>query len=48
MVNLEIRGLGVVIAPGSKVIIPLGRTTVSLDLDTADLKKGKNDDVVGG
>merc|ERR1711936_205137 len=36
MVNLEIRGLGVVIAPGSKVIIPLGRTTVRLDLDTAD------------
>ena len=48
MVNLEIRGLGVVIAPRSKVIIPLGRTTVSLDLDTADLKKGKNDDAVGG
>ena len=41
MVNLEIRGLGVVIAPGSKVIIPLGRTTVSLDLDTADLEEWK-------
>jgi len=41
MVNLEIRGLGVVIAPGSKVIIPLGRTTVSLDLDTADLARSK-------
>ena len=48
MVNLEIRGLGVVIAPGSKIIIPLGRTTVGLDLDTANLEKGKNDDVVGG
>ena len=47
MVNLEIRGLGVVIAPGSKIIIPLGRTTVGLDLDTANLEKGKNDDVVG-
>lgn len=45
MVNLEVRWLGVVVSPGRKVIIALGRTTVGLDLDTSDLA-GKNDDAV--
>ena len=37
MVNLEVCRLGVVVAPGRKVVIALGRTTVGLDLDTANL-----------
>ena len=37
MVNLEVRWLGVIVAPGRKVIVALGRTTVGLDLDTSDL-----------
>lgn len=37
MVNLEVCRLGVVVAPGRKVVIALGRTTVGLDLDTAHL-----------
>ena len=43
MVNLDVCWLGVVVSPGRKVIIALGRTTVGLDLDTSDLT-GKNDD----
>ena len=41
VVDLEVSRLGVVVSPGCEVVIPLGRTTVSLDLDTADLEKGK-------
>ena len=37
MVNLEVCRLGVIVAPGRKVIFALGRTTVGLDLDTAHL-----------
>ena len=37
MVNLEVCWLGVVVAPGRKVIIALGRATVGLDFDTSDL-----------
>merc|ERR550525_1735057 len=41
MVNLEVRWLGVVVSPGRKVIIALGRTTVGLDLDTSDLARSQ-------
>jgi len=41
MVNLEVCRLGVVVAPGRKVVIALGRTTVGLDLDTAHLARSK-------
>ena len=37
MVNLEVRRLSVIVAPGRKVIIALGGTTVGLDLHTAHL-----------
>ena len=46
MVNLEVRWLGVIVAPGRKVIVALGRTTVGLDLDTSDLAREKYDAVV--
>ena len=39
VVNLEVRWLGVIVAPGRKVIVALGRTTVGLDLDTSDLAR---------
>jgi len=41
VVNLEVRWLGVIVAPGRKVIVALGRTTVGLDLDTSDLARSK-------
>ena len=46
MVNLEVRWLGVIVAPGRKVIVALGRTTVGLDLDTSDLARLNDDAVV--
>ena len=39
VVDLEVSRLGVVVSPGCKVVIPLGRTTVRLDLDSADLER---------
>ena len=38
VVDLEVSRLGVVVSPGCEVVIPLGRTTVRLDLDSADLE----------
>ena len=46
VVNLEVRWLGVIVAPGRKVIVALGRTTVGLDLDTSDLARLNDDAVV--
>merc|ERR1711899_695409 len=36
VVDLEVSRLGVVVSPGCEVVIPLRRTTVRLDLDSAD------------
>ena len=44
VVDLEVSRLGVVVSPGCEVVIPLGRTTVRLDLDSADLKRWRGQD----
>ena len=44
VVDLEVSRLGVVVSPGCEVVIPLGRTTVRLDLDSADLERWRGQD----
>ena len=38
----KVCGLGVVVTPGSKIVIPLAGTSVHLDLDTTNLTKNEN------